>query len=64
MSAAKVCDACNEFFRYEDDISSPNGITITHFDEAGKASHAIRKIELCPNCMNRIDDIVGNKNGS
>lgn len=56
MAAAKICDSCGEFFKYNPDDNTPNGISFTHYNETGKAIKRLNKVELCPDCLAKIQN--------
>lgn len=59
MASAKKCDACGEFYEFNNDEQKANGITFTYFNESGQASHTVGRMELCPVCMSKVKQIVG-----
>lgn len=58
MAAAKICDACGEFFSYNNKTNHENGIITVHFDEKGAATKQIHSYELCPSCLEKVIQIV------
>lgn len=60
MAAAKICDACGEFYKYVDNENNENGIEIQHMSESGIMQRSIKKYELCPDCMAKIHTAINN----
>lgn len=58
MAAAKICDSCGEFYKYDNDENNENGIEIQHLDEAGTMQRSIKTYELCPDCLAKIHSVI------
>lgn len=58
MASAKRCDACESFFTYEEDDKDANGIMICRYDERGRLLKTIKKLDLCPECLQKVREIV------
>lgn len=61
MAAAKICDACGEFYKYDDNENNENGIEIQHLNESGTMQRSIKKYELCPDCLVKVHAAINNK---
>lgn len=58
MATAKECDACGSFFKLSTDPTEANGITLAYFDIQGRVQNTIRKIELCPECLEKVKTVL------
>ena len=58
MALAKECDACGDFFKPSEDETIPNGITLSYFDFQGRVQGTIDKKELCPDCIQKVKDVL------
>ena len=60
---AVICDACGATYRPYNtgkDVIRANGMTFVYFDKIGKM-HNKGKLELCPDCMDKVKDFVLNE---
>ncbi len=58
MAAARICDSCGEFYKFDDGENVANRISIEHANEAGKMAKTIKTYDLCPDCMNAIQSLL------
>lgn len=58
MAIAKKCDACKEFYDFNNDEQEANGVVLVFFNAQGQQSHTIDRAELCPDCLKKVRDII------